>query len=142
MAKVFIVDKHGRKSCILDHKGLEKSGLVSFLSMINPTVEIEPKLRPPIAGRKDTRKFYSSSSDSDTLRRSYAQVYSDGYPSDSSSGRERSLSTSPTRQIIENENIVIITRRFFHYDWQKIMTSFTFSLFHSDKVIITFKDSS
>ncbi|KAA0037444.1 hypothetical protein E5676_scaffold808G00040 [Cucumis melo var. makuwa] len=156
-AEIFRVDKKNRKSCILVPEGPEKSGWVSFLSMITPKVEVKAKTRPTFLPRSSPDGRLSPPID--YHKRSYARVVTEGRPSatsdssdsydssDSSHSSGNSFYDSPSSDLLENT--VVIVRRFFHDDWHKILQnlrkqteeSFTYNAFHAEKALVHFSSN-
>ncbi|TYK27679.1 LINE-1 retrotransposable element ORF2 protein [Cucumis melo var. makuwa] len=146
IAEVFGIDQQGRKCCVLVLEGDSTCGWVSFLSMIIPNVETEPKVRHPLDHFFKKRNIATIDSDSDSSRKSYARVVSEGYSSDSSACSE--IKKQRSVKLLPLENAVVITRRLFYDDWKVIMNSlkrqtestFTYHPFNAEKALIIFKD--
>ncbi|TYK05720.1 hypothetical protein E5676_scaffold98G002040 [Cucumis melo var. makuwa] len=156
-AEIFRVDQKNRKSCILVSEGPDKSGWVSFLSMITPKVEVKAKTRPTFLPRisPDCRL----SPPIDYHKRSYAKAVTEGRPfatsdlsdsydsNDSSHSSGNSFCDPPSPDLLENT--VVIVRRFFHDDWHKILQnlrkqteeSFTYNAFHAEKALVHFSSN-
>uniref|UniRef100_A0A9I9CP23 DUF4283 domain-containing protein n=1 Tax=Cucumis melo TaxID=3656 RepID=A0A9I9CP23_CUCME len=160
IAEIFRVDNKNRKSCILVPEGPEKSGWVSFLSMITPKVETKAKIRPSFLPRSSPE--IHSSSPIDYHKRSYAKAVTEGRPSISSDSSEsyassdssdssHSSGNSPRNfpSPVSLENTVVLVRRFFHDDWYKILQnlrkqieeSFTYNAFHAEKALVHFNSN-
>ncbi|KAA0045139.1 hypothetical protein E6C27_scaffold30G001380 [Cucumis melo var. makuwa] len=154
-AEIFRVDQKNRKSCILVPEGPEKSGWVSFLSMITPKVEVKAKTRPTFLPRSSPDGRLSPPID--YHKRSYARAVTEGRAtsdssdsydsSDSSHSSGNSFCDSPSSDLLENT--VVIVRRFFHDDWHKILQnlrkqteeSFTYNAFHAEKALVHFSSN-
>ncbi|KAA0033835.1 hypothetical protein E5676_scaffold237G001860 [Cucumis melo var. makuwa] len=84
IAKIFRVDDRSRKGCILVPEGLDKAGWAHFTEIL-PLIKDTERRRPllTIASNHETIKGqYSSSSDSGSSKRSYAEVVSNTATSD------------------------------------------------------------
>lgn len=140
------MDHKNRKSCILIPQGLDKSGWVSFLSMITPKVEVEAKTRPSILPNSSPN--HRISPPINYHKCSYSKAVSEGSSSDSSDSNYSSSTSSPvTNSSVSLENAVVLVRHFFHDDWQKtkhnlkkqIEEDFTYIAFHAEKALVNFK---
>uniref|UniRef100_A0A9I9CIB0 DUF4283 domain-containing protein n=1 Tax=Cucumis melo TaxID=3656 RepID=A0A9I9CIB0_CUCME len=106
--------------------------------MITPKVEVEAKTRPTFLPNSNSE--YRISPPIDYHKRPYGKAISKGSSSDSSY-------SSDTSSPVSLENVVVIVRRFFHDDWQKIMHNlkkqteedFTYTAFHAENALVNFK---
>ncbi|KAA0058980.1 uncharacterized protein E6C27_scaffold98G001710 [Cucumis melo var. makuwa] len=125
--------------------------------MITPKVEVKEKTRPTFLPRSSPE--YRLSPPIDYHKRSYAKVVTEGRPfttsdssdsyvsSDSSHSSGNSFCDSPSPDLLENT--VVLVRRFFHDDWQKILQnlrkqteeSFTYNAFHAEKALVHFNSN-
>ncbi|KAA0051642.1 hypothetical protein E5676_scaffold234G00690 [Cucumis melo var. makuwa] len=138
-------------------EGPEKSDWVSFLSTITPKVEVEAKTRPTFLPNNSLE--YRLSPPIDYHKRSYAKAVTEGRTnasngssdsSDSNASSDSSYSSGKSSPEFSShvslENTVVIVRRFFHDDWQKILhnlrkqteEAFTYTAFHAEKALVYF----
>ncbi|TYK05808.1 LINE-1 retrotransposable element ORF2 protein [Cucumis melo var. makuwa] len=94
-AEIFRVDHKNRKSCILVPEGPEKSGRVSFLSMITPKVEVKAKTRPTFLPRSSPE--FRLSPPIDYHKRSYEKAVSKGRSSISSDSSDSYTSSDSSQ---------------------------------------------
>lgn len=109
--------------------------------------------------RKQKTNSSSLETDSKSPRRTYADMVSQGSSSDTDSPKFLKAEKRSTRIIdpkCEKEatfdwnKIVVLTRRYFHNDWRKIIvklkeqldTNLSYQPFHADKALIFIKDKS
>ncbi|KAA0035247.1 LINE-1 retrotransposable element ORF2 protein [Cucumis melo var. makuwa] len=155
--EIFRIDNKGRKCSILVPEGPDSFGWKSFLALITfrpsaPTKRICSEIRKEFVSKYSD----SFSSDSDSSRKSYAKALSDSseeenkkrYKStsdDSSSRRSSTIGFKPfTLSGDSFEKTVIVTRRCFHDDWNRIMFSlrkqseiaFSYKPFQADKAFL------
>ena len=137
IAEIYRVDERGRRCCILVPEGMDKSDWAYFFDMLTCKKNLErrePALRLSSCRDKSTKK-YSLSSDSDSLRRSYAEVVSSSTSSESeyfyATNRTSLKNFTPTvrsevkkegkKDDFDKNKVVILSRRCFHDDWEKII---------------------
>ncbi|KAA0044333.1 hypothetical protein E6C27_scaffold46G00570 [Cucumis melo var. makuwa] len=153
IAEIYRVDDRGRKCCILVPEGSKKSGWAQFVSLLYGKKDASTKANyKTLLSTKLKDRFSSSESGDDTKRRSYAEAVIKGSSSDEETD-SWSTKTKKTGKILTNfsfewERTVVLTRRFFHDDWEKIVeklneqldTTVRYKPFHTDKALICFKN--
>lgn len=133
--EVFRIDNKGRKCSILVPEGADKKGWKTFLSFITFTPDWILK-RPRSSLSKSIEAHHISSSDFETPKKSYAEVLLDNNEDEKKRSKCSSdKSSSKQHPAFENKrkghsqgplnlkDAVIITKRYFHDDWSKIMFS-------------------
>ncbi|KAA0051807.1 hypothetical protein E5676_scaffold609G00990 [Cucumis melo var. makuwa] len=153
IAEIYRVDDRGRKCCILVPEGSEKSGWAHFVSLLHDKKDCSTKVNYTTLLIDKKKNIYSSSdSDYETKRRSYDEVVIKGNSSDEDSQiwstNTKKTGKDLTSFTIEWEKTVVLTRRYFHDDWENIVeklkeqldTTVSYKPFHADKALIFFKD--
>uniref|UniRef100_A0A9I9CJ01 DUF4283 domain-containing protein n=1 Tax=Cucumis melo TaxID=3656 RepID=A0A9I9CJ01_CUCME len=153
IAEIYRVDDRGRKCCILVPEGSEKSGWAQFVSLLYGKKDSSKKTNyRTLLNTKLKDGFSSSESGDDTKRRSYAEAVIKGSSSDEETNswttNIKKTGKSNTNFSFEWERTVVLTRRFFHDDWEKIVeklneqldTTVRYKPFHADKALICFKN--
>lgn len=151
IAEIFRIDDRGRKCCIMVPEGYDGRGWDAFLAML-ASRETRPQSKTP------TQKSHSSSrssdsNSSDTSRRSYAEALSSKSTADSDSHQSvqeedlsanKNLANTVEEDTFAWENIVVLSRRFFHDDWASIINKMkelndyvaSYNPFHADKALV------
>uniref|UniRef100_A0A9I9EB69 DUF4283 domain-containing protein n=1 Tax=Cucumis melo TaxID=3656 RepID=A0A9I9EB69_CUCME len=153
IAEIYRVDDRGRKCCILIPEGSEKSGWAQFVSLLYGKKDSSTKANyRTLLSTKLKDGFSSSESGDDTKRRSYVEAVIKGSSSDEETNswttNIKKTGKSNTNFSFEWERTVVLTRRFFHDDWEKIVeklneqldTTVRYKPFHADKALICFKN--
>uniref|UniRef100_A0A9I9D6L4 DUF4283 domain-containing protein n=1 Tax=Cucumis melo TaxID=3656 RepID=A0A9I9D6L4_CUCME len=158
-AEIFRVDDRGRKCCILVPEGTEKSGWKAFQIMLNIEKEMTNVKRnlQPHANKLIGNSSTWSSSDSDSLRRTYVDVLQQRSPTKSDSSwttkqagkkKVQNKQTEEKESPIDWNNSIVLTRRCLHDDWHKIAqkiskqmdVDLTYKPFHAEKALLVLKD--
>ncbi|KAA0040039.1 hypothetical protein E6C27_scaffold366G00060 [Cucumis melo var. makuwa] len=153
IAEIYRVDDRGRKCCILVPEGAEKSGWAHFVSLLHGKKDPSSKTNyRTILNTKMRDGFSSSDSGEDTKRRSYAEAVIKGSSSDEESNSRteniKKTGKSNTTFSFDWERTAVLTRRYFHDDWERIVeklneqldTTVRYKPFHADKALIYFKN--
>ena len=156
LAEIFRVDDRGRKSCILVPEGTDKQGWAQFTDLLTLRKEAAQKRKTTTTTEDRGKKVssFSSSSESDSPRRSYAEVLTNSSSSYSSSpktlpsGSKKEETPSGAFDSPNWTKTVVITRRYFHDDWRKILTklqeqldfNITYKPFHTEKAAVSIED--
>ncbi|KAA0044557.1 hypothetical protein E6C27_scaffold46G003060 [Cucumis melo var. makuwa] len=165
------VDDRGRKCCILVPEGLDKTGWALFSDMLTCKKTSDKKeistrhYYNQDKGKEKIQKPYDSSTDSESPRKTYAEVVSSFSSSESDYSKAKNTSSlkrflpalkseirkEERKNDIDWEKTIILSRRCFHDDWDKIIdrlreqtdkkdSCFRYVPFHADKALLFIKD--
>ncbi|TYK18363.1 hypothetical protein E5676_scaffold456G00820 [Cucumis melo var. makuwa] len=171
IAEIYRVDDRGRKCCILVPEGLDKTGWALFNDMLTCKKTSDKKeistrhFYNQDKGKEKIQKPYDSSTDSESPKKTYAEVVSSFSSSESDYSKAKSTSSlkrflpalkseirkEERKNDIDWEKTIILSRRCFHDDWAKIIdrlreqtdkkdSCFRYVPFHADKALLFIKD--
>ncbi|KAA0055626.1 cleavage and polyadenylation specificity factor subunit 1 [Cucumis melo var. makuwa] len=132
IAEIYRVDDRGRKCFILVPEGTEKPGWTHFVSLLHDKKEGSTKVNYTtlLVDKKKKNIYSSSDSDYDNKRRSYAEAVIKGsssvedvlnWSTNANMGEKKKTRKGLAEIDIDWNKTVVLTRRYFHENWKKIV---------------------